>query len=112
MPFRPPATGLDRSAGVPLRSGSSRPLYDWLAGDAGDRSGGDVRAHLHPLELDPLGGIVRPIARLGRRPSEGGQIEPPAAGGYDLAVALRGAGVGDLGQLGRGLETADHLALG
>src|SRR4051794_6775702 len=109
---RPPALWSLRWAGAPLRSRSSHPLWvDWLAGDAVDRSGGDVRAHLHPVELDPPGGIVCAIAGVGRGRAERGDVEYASAGGDDLALALGGARVGDLGKLGGGVEAPDRVAL-
>src|SRR5690349_19986226 len=88
------------------------PLWGELTGDAPDCAGGDVAADLHSVEGDPLGRIVCTIAGRGRRRPQPGHVEHAPAGGDDLAVAHRGAGVGDLGQLGGGREPLDHVALG
>src|SRR5215218_5285436 len=82
------------SAGVaaPIGCGSSEislisfPLWFGLTGNPLDGAGGDVGPDLHPLESDPAGCIVRPIAGLGGTATQAGQVQHPAAGGDDLAV--------------------------
>src|SRR5215218_7773290 len=107
------AVGVD--AGVWPGVGSSEisltvcPL--WLSGHALDGAGGDVGADLHSLEGDPARGTVSALPRGRGGGPEAGDVEDPAAGGDDLAVALRGPGVGHLGERGCFLETVDRIAL-
>src|SRR5215211_639013 len=82
------------------------------AGDPLDGAGGDVGADLHSLELDPAGCIVRTIAGFGGTATQPGHVQHPAAGGDDLAVALRRAGMRDLGEFRRLGKAGDHVAAG
>src|SRR3954453_1832102 len=105
------------SAGVavPIGCGSSEiSLISFLSGsgrDPLDGAGGDVGADLHSLEGDPADGIVRTIARLGGAGPEAGHVQHPAACGDDLTIALRRAGVRDLGGPRRLGEAVDDVAL-
>src|SRR3954451_1623104 len=45
----------------------------------------DVGTHLLAVEVDHVGRLVGPVARLGRRRAQRGRVQHPAAGGDDLA---------------------------
>ena len=66
-------------------------------GAAADRALGDVGPHLHPVEADLARRIVRALARGGGAVAERSHVEDAAAVCDDLAVALGGAGMDDLG---------------
>ena len=74
--------------------------------------GGDVAAHLAPVEGDQVGGRVGPLARLGHAAAARADRQHPAARGHDrAALPRRRARVVDLGAGRRGrVEPADLVA--
>ena len=114
--------GLRRRAGLggpddPLGWGSSEiSLISFLSGcrQLGTRSTAraamSVRICIPSKEIRLAASYARSRAAAGVG-AERGHVQHPAAGGDDLAVARGGAGVGHLGQLGRRVEAADHVAL-
>src|SRR6476659_8972306 len=59
------------------------------------RCGADVRAVLRAGELDHVDGLVGAAPGIGQVVAQCGDVQHPAAGGDQLAVAERGAGVED-----------------
>src|SRR5918996_4158487 len=80
-------------------------------GEALNRARRDVGAHLHSVEADPAGSIVRLLAGIRRGGAETGDVQHPAPRGHDLAVAPGGARVQHLGDRGRIIEPGDHVLL-